>query len=161
MTAEVESDLPPWHGVTAPFEEMFLGDAEAIAFMRIMSRWSHLYDDLIDKNTEVSEDVIHAVMWDITVGLASNRFYIANAHVFAPIIATGILNWRAATDMERLGSEEELHISHALRYSGSDIALMIMTVLGGPAHAAFYARQAKLALQQDTFAHYSREHSDG
>jgi len=157
MTAEVETDLPPWDQKVASYEDMFLGNRDAIHFMTVVSAWTHLYDDLIDKDKEVSDDFIHKVMWDIMVGLPLNRFYVENAALLAPITATGILNWRGANDMEASGSKEELYIAHATRYSINDLALMVMTLLGGPEHAARYARDARLSFQRDTIAHYLRE----
>lgn len=157
MTAEVESDLPPWDKKVASYQEMFLGNEDAIHFMHVVSLWSHLYDDLIDKDKEVPEEMVHTVMWDIMVGLPLNKFYVQNASVLAPIMATGILNWRGANAMEASGSKEELYIAHATRYSINDLALMIMALLGGPEHAARYARDARLSFQRDTIAHYLRE----
>ena len=161
MTAETEQDLPPWDGQVASFEELFLGNTDAIHFMSVVSRWSHLYDDLIDGDKEIDPEFIHAVMWDIMVGLPSNKFYITHAASLTPIMATGIINWRGANEMERNGCKEELYISHATRYSVGDVALMAMALLGGPMHAAMYARDARLSFQRDTIAHYLEEQGHG
>lgn len=158
MTAETEQDLPPWDGQLPSTAEMFLGNQEAVAFMEIISRWTHLYDDLIDADKPIDPDFVHQVMWEVMVNLPMNNFYRANATTLAPVIATGILNWRGANDMERLGSKEELHISHATRYSINDLALLVLLLLGGPKHAAQYARAARLAYQRDTLKHYLKEH---
>jgi hypothetical protein len=157
MTAEVEADLPPWDQRVASYEDMFLGNRDATRLMLIVSKWSHLYDDLIDKDKPVPDEFVHEVMWSLMVELPLNRFYVVNADMLAPIFATGILNWRGANDMEKSGCKEELYISHATRYSINDLALMVMTLLGGPEHAAKYARDARLSFQRDTIAHYMRE----
>lgn len=157
MTAETVKDLPPWDQKVASYQDMFLGNQDAISFMLVVSKWSHLYDDLIDKDKPVDDQMVHEVMWDIMVGLPLNKFYVANADLLAPVFATGILNWRGANDMEKSGCKEELYIAHATRYSINDLALMVMTLLGGPAHAAKYARDARLSFQRDTLAHYLRE----
>lgn len=157
MTAETTEDLPPWDQKVASYEDMFLGNQDAINFMVTVGKWSHLYDDLIDKDKTIDDDFVHEVMWDIMVGLPLNKFYIANATMLAPVFATGILNWRGANDMEKSGSKEELFIAHATRYSINDLALLVMTLLGGGGHAAKYARDARLSFQRDTIAHYLRE----
>lgn len=157
MTAEIVTDLPPWDQQVASYHEMFLGNQDAINFMLTVSKWSHLYDDLIDRDKFVEDEFVHEVMWDLMVGLPLNNFYIANAPALAPIFATGILNWRGANAMESSGCKEELYIAHATRYSINDLALMVMTLLGGPSHAAKYARDARLSFQRDTIAHYLRE----
>jgi hypothetical protein len=157
MTAETKDDLPPWDQKLATLDEMFLGNAEAIRFMETISIWTHLYDDLIDQDKEIDQEFVHEVMWKVMVGLPMNQFYIQNANLLAPIVATGILNWRGANEMEQQGCVEELHISHVTRYSINDLALMVMVLVGGAAHAARFARDARLAFQRDTFAHYLKE----
>lgn len=158
MTAETKDDLPPWDGQFPSTTEMFLGNQEAVAFMEIISRWTHLYDDLIDADKEIDKEFVHQVMWEIMVNLPINSFYRTHATVLAPVVATGILNWRGANDMEKLGSKEELYIAHATRYSINDLALIVLLLVGGPKHAAQYARAARLAFQRDTIAHYLKEH---
>ena len=160
MTAETKADLPPWDGKLPPLEALFLGNHHAIAMMAIISRWTHLYDDLIDADAPWSASTVHQVMWEVMVDLNLNPFFVQHRAALVPIIATGILNWRGANDMEKTGSEEELHISHATRYSINDVALMVMVLVGGPAHAAQYARAARLAFQRDTFQHYVQEHTN-
>jgi hypothetical protein len=157
MTAETEDDLPPWDKTVANYDELFLGDKDAMSFMDTVSKWSHLYDDLIDRDKEIPEEFVHEVMWAIMVGLPMNKFYVANAAVLAPIFATGILNWRAANEMERSGCKEELYIAHATRYSINDLALITLALVGGPEHAAKYARDARLSFQRDTISHYLKE----
>ena len=139
-------------------DEMFLGNRSAREMLGILARASHFYDDLIDAPANVSAQTIHLAMWDIMVALPLNEFYCAHLKALAPVIASGILNWRAANDMEKTGRREELVISHALRYSIADVALLVMAILGGPDHAAKYARQAKLSFHEDTFEHYLSEH---
>ena len=158
MTAETKDDLPPWDQKFPPVEVMFLGNQEAVDFMQTISEWTHLYDDLIDGDKEIDKDDVHRVMWKIMVDLPMNNFYRMHSNKLAPVIATGILNWRGANDMERSGVKEELFISHATRYSINDLALLVMLILGGADHAAKYARPARLVFQRDTIDHYLKEH---
>jgi hypothetical protein len=78
--------------------------------------------------------------------------------VIRPVLITGILNWKAATDIERDGCTEELRIAHALRYAIADILLISMEIVGGHEHAMRNARRARLMSQADTWAHYKDEH---
>lgn len=160
MTAETKDDLPPWDGKLPTVEQLFLGNRAAVEMMAIISRWTHLYDDLIDQDKPVSPAFVHQVMWEVMVDLHNNPFFLQNMQAIVPIIATGILNWRGANDMEKTGSMEEFHISHVTRYSINDVALIVLALVGGPLHAAQHARAARLAFQRDTFAHYIQEHTN-
>ena len=86
MTAETKDDLPPWDGKLASLEDMFLGNEDAIKFMETISNWSHLYDDLIDKDQDISEEFVHQVMWEVMVGLPLNKFYQENCRLLAPAL---------------------------------------------------------------------------
>lgn len=150
---------PPWETYSdAAVRELFCGDEDAIRFMQDIGFWSHVYDDLIDQDKAIPADFIHAVMWKLLVSIPENPFYQRHQSYLRPIIVTGILNWRAANDMEASGSVEQLRVAHVTRYSINDVALMVMELVGGHEHAVRHAARARLMFQRDTWAHYLSEH---
>ena len=116
---------------------------------------------MIDKDKEVTEDQINWVMWELLVGLQLNPFYTANSIILTPIVMSGILNWHAANQIEKIGDLEELRISHSIRYSICDVGMVSMILAGGLEHAKKYARVARLLFQCDTWEHYKSEHLKG
>ena len=153
---------PPWSG-EQPGEllRMCCGNADAARLVVDLARISHVYDDLIDGDKPKNDDAVHEAMWKALIDIPSNPFYLANRAAFLPILATGILNWRAANAMERSGCAEQLRIAHALRYAITDALTLAMVLTGGPEHAAANVHRARLMGQQDTWAHYCAEHSGG
>ena len=153
---------PPWPG-EQPGEllRMCCGNADAARLVSDLARISHVYDDLIDGDKPKDDAAVHEAMWKALIDIPSNAFFLAHRHAFLPILATGILNWRAANDMQASGCAEQLHIAHALRYSIADALMLAMLLTGGPDHAAKHAHRARLMGQQDTWAHYCAEHSGG
>lgn len=157
-TNEVPSE-PPWERSTPDvLLDLLCGNAEAVAFVTSVAQASHVYDDLIDRDKEVTADAIHDLVWCLLVRLPTNPFYRAHQEVIRPVLITGILNWKAATDMETDGDLEELRIAHALRYAIADVLLLSMAIVGGQTHAMNNARRARLVAQQDTWANYLAEH---
>jgi hypothetical protein len=156
---EVAAAVPPWE-VWSPegLSELLCADADAIAFVMDIAACSHAYDDLIDGDKTPSHETIHRTMWDMLIGMPGNPFFAKYQDQIRTILTVSILNWRAANDMEASGSEEELRISHALRYALSDVLLLCMALVGGSVHAAKNARRARLMGQNDTWAHYRAEH---
>lgn len=154
------NNTPPWPTCT---QEMLLtllcGNLDAVHMMQALSRCSHIYDDLIDGDKPVPTDAVHELVWRLLVELPVNPFYRQHQDAIRPVLITAILNWQAANDIERDGSEEELHISHALRYALADVLLIAMTIVGGRAHAMAHARAARLSVQNDTWSHYRSEHA--
>lgn len=152
-------NTPPWETYSeAACLELFCGDRAALEFMQMIAAWSHVYDDLIDDDKPVEADAIHATMWNLLVVIPTNPFYRQNEALLRPVLATAILNWRAANDMEASGSVEQLRVAHVRRYSLNDLALICMEVCGGHAHAVKNAARAVLMFQHDTWAHYKAEH---
>lgn len=150
---------PPWELFTPEaLSELLCGNDDAARCVRDIARCSHTYDDLIDRDKPVADAVIHDLIWTLMIALPVNPFYRAHQDVIRPVLITGILNWQAATDIERSGCEEELRLSHVLRYAVADVLLICMEITGGHEHAMRHARRARLMSQADTWAHYRSEH---
>jgi len=135
------------------------GDADAVKFIDDIAYWSHVYDDLIDQDKPVAPDAIHTMMWKVMVALPMNPFYRKHEQMLRPLIINGIFNWHAANEMEASGSLEELRVSHVIRHSLGDIALMAMALTGGQEHAIKNARRCRLLMQTGSWAQYRQEHS--
>lgn len=156
---QAKDGVPPWPQCTNDaLLELMCGDADAVEMLRHISLWSHAYDDLIDRDKPIADDTIHDVMWRLLVKLPMNPFWRKHELLLRPLFITGILNWRAANDMQAAGCEEELRIAHVIRYSISDVGLMAMALAGGESHAMKNARRARLLFQFDTWEHYRGEH---
>ena len=162
MTEKKYDAVPPWGVPThEKMLEVMAGNADAARMMCSIGEWSHIYDDLIDKDKEVTDDKIHWVMWELLVSLQLNPFYTAHSAYLTPLIMSGILNWIAANEIEKVGCLEELRIAHSIRYSICDVGMVAMLLAGGLDHAKRYARLARLSFQCDTWAHYKSEHFKG
>ena len=51
------------------------GDADAIAFFMSILSVCHFWDDLIDKDVEISDEAINSVMWVALIDIPANPFY--------------------------------------------------------------------------------------
>lgn len=159
VSTPAETAIPPWETCSdEALLEVLGGNADAAQFCRDISFISHIYDDLIDGDKPVPAEHIHALIWKTMLALPANPFYRANEAMLRPLLVTGILNWRAANQMEQSGCTEQLHIAHAIRYGIADAVLMSVALTRGQDYAAQHASRIRLMLQADTWAHYSKEH---
>lgn len=153
------SHTPPWETYSdAGLQELLCGNAEAVRFVIDIAQCSHAYDDLIDRDKPVPDSTVHGLMWKLLVSVPTNAFFRQHQDVIRPVLITGILNWHAATGMEKAGCAEQLHVAHALRYAIGDVVLLCMALVGGHDHAMKNAQRARLMCQRDTWAHYLSEH---
>ena len=151
--------VPPWElWSKSGLLDLVAGNEWAARFLLDVAAWSHAYDDLIDQDKPVPTQAIHAMMWRVLVDIPENPFFKTHQDALRPVLATSVLNWRAANDMEKSGCLEQLRISHATRYELSDLLLLCMVLTGGAEHAAQNAQRARLMGQNDTWAHYRAEH---
>ena len=151
---------PPWPRSTPDaLLELMAGNKDAAAMLEAISFWSHIYDDLIDRDKPVSDTDIHKAMWVLLVDLPRNPFFRAHETEFRGALVTGVMNWHAANQMEKSGCVEQLRIAHAIRYSAGDVAFLAMVFAGGEAHAIANASRCRLLMQHDTWQNYIQEHS--
>jgi hypothetical protein len=150
---------PPWETYSeAALLDLLCGNADAARFVIDIAQCSHAYDDLIDRDKPVPDATVHGLVWKLLVSVPVNAFFRQHQDTIRPVLITAILNWHAATQMEKTGCAEELHVAHALRYALGDVVLLCMALLGGHQYAMDNARRARLMAQADTFAHYASEH---
>lgn len=143
--------------VVARLTEAFVGDTDAVRFMLDLARVVHLWDDLIDRDKQPSDRVINDVFFALMVGFPANSFYRRHADALTPVIATGILNWHAANELEADGRPDSLRVAHVVRCAIGDVALLIAYLLGGLEHARRHAAQLRMLMQQDSFDDYMRD----
>lgn len=149
---------PPWPlAAEKRLREIFLGNEEALRFLADAFFWTHVYDDLIDRDKPVDDERIHAVFWKLWVSIPTNPFFRANESLLRPVLVTGVLNWIGANEMQRRGVLEELRIAHVTRYSIVDLALMVLAIVADREYAFAHAREVRLAFQGDTWDHYLSE----
>lgn len=110
------------------------GNKDALAFLNMISKIAHVWDDLYDRDREVSRDEINAVFWCALIELPANAFYREHESVLRPVIAQSILNWTIANQFEN--NDERLEIAYIIRSSYIDVALVSALLIGGPEHAA-------------------------
>lgn len=165
VCAAIEADclssgihLPTWELYTRNgLLELLCGDEDAADLVEMVAQWSHVYDDLIDKDKPVSDARLHQAMWAAMFGISENRHFLKHQVEYTAILKTGVINWIAANEMQASGCQEQLAIAHAIRYSIGDIALLAMQLTGGYEHAFKNASRCRLMLQADTWANYSKE----
>jgi len=148
--------------MTVPFESPLVANAvgndmDALAFLRGIASVMHTWDDLIDKDREIEDEEINAAFWFALVELPTNPFYAANAEMLRPIVVQSIVNWRAATAMERAATCEQyndLKITFIIRSTYIDLVVMAACILGGPDWAAKVAPDLRRWAHSEGFKGY-------
>jgi len=134
----------------------FKGNAAAVDYVLAVARVADVWDNLVDRDVQVSEKDINEAFWLLAVEIPRNPFFQSFANDLLPVTATGIINWMAANKMER--SKEMNHraieIAHVIRYSIADVALMAAFLCGGREWAAEVGPELRLRSQKSDLNEY-------
>lgn len=128
----------------------------AIQLAKLIVQVAGLWDDLVDRDVEVSNERINQGMWAMLSTIPLNPFYREHIESLQPVMQLGMLNWHFSNELEKTpGLSRE--IAHVARYSAGDVVIMMMGLLGGVDHARRLGPEMKLRLQRDCFANYNAE----
>jgi hypothetical protein len=123
-------DSPDWRQErNAKLLEWF-GNQSAVDFYVAVSAVCELWDDLTDKDKDITQADVDQAFWHALVTLPNNEFFNTNKSFFVPLILQVINGWKDSVVMEG-GSAEDRAYALTLRYLGLQLAPMIVTVLRG------------------------------
>lgn len=140
-------------------DQVFLGNAAAVDLAVMLSRISHVWDDLIDGDKPVSGKDINQVFYALLIELPSNPFYRQHMDTLLPLMAMGALNYEIANSYEKVGTIDRLALAHVLRYSAADVLTAIALIIGGPDWVRKVGPELRQRCQKDTLENYLEEHA--
>ena len=108
------------------------GNRDAADFLATIVAVLHFWDDLIDKDQQLTDKDINDAFWKALIVLPRNNFYREHFHLLNPLLMAAIHNWSAATKLEREGDSGDKHIAFILRSSYVDLITQSALLVGGP-----------------------------
>jgi len=136
------------------FGEFLKGNDEAVNFVVRIFRALHVWDDLIDKDKPVADDEIHAVFWDLLIGLPADRFYQANLGLLSATLVNSVVNWHISNKLERDGDEKDKSIAFILRGAYIDVLSTSALIVGGLDWVQKIGPDIRRWAHEETFAQY-------
>lgn len=143
---------------TAFMLHAFKGNQSAVDFVLMLARVADVWDNLIDKDVNVSDESINDAFWTLAIEFPGNAFYRAHIDDLRPVMAAGIVNWLTANRIECDGSLSQSHraieIAHVIRYSIADVVMMVALLCGGREWAAEVGPELRLRSQRSDLNEY-------
>lgn len=125
-------DSPSWRTLRdAKLLEWFGGNQSAVDFVVAISSIAELWDDLTDRDQEISQEAIDSAMWHMLVTLPSNDFFNQHKSFFMPLIIQSIHAWKDSLELEK-GTPDDRAYALTLRILALQITPMVVTILRGP-----------------------------
>ncbi len=138
--------------------EWFGGNEDALAVFRMLVRLAHIWDDLVDKDRDKTEDEINEAFLIALVYLPNNPFYKMVEPYVLPMWITVVSAYKTANSFERDKDEHGIEIAHNLRYSAGNIIAYMVHVCVGPVEAAKYMPEVWKEMVAERFDDYRKEH---
>lgn len=115
------ANLPKW----------LKGNSDAIAFILAIHEIVELWDDLIDKDNEISDATVNGAFYTALIGLPRNRFYSAHFVELNPILDQAIIDWQTATAFEARNNGDDVRRSYVLRSGFVALTVMAAKIIAG------------------------------
>ena len=130
------------------------GNDEAASCVRALVAIAHTWDDLIDRDKPVSDELIHSAFQLALLHLPANPFYVRNSGALLRTLANSIINWRIATALEHGGQAADLEIAYILRSSYADVLTTAAMLIGGIEWAVEIGVEVRRFFHSETFNGY-------
>ena len=140
--------------------EWFGGNQDALNVYRMFVHLAHLWDDLVDKDKEATEDDINNAFLICLVYLPANPFYRSIQEQILPMWLTVVSAFQTANKFERDKDPHGIEIAHGLRYAAGNIMAYIVHVCVGPEKAKEFLPEMWKAVFYERFDDYRKEHLD-
>jgi hypothetical protein len=141
--------------------EWFNGDEEALAMYQMFVDLAHIWDDLVDKDKEVSEQAINRAFSICLIYLPTNRFYQAIQYAVLPMWVSVVSAYQTANHYEKTKDEHGIEIAHGLRYAVGNIIAYAVHVCVGPEKAVELMPEVWKQIMIERYDEYRKEHLNG
>ena len=140
--------------------EWFGGNQDAINVFSMFVDLSHLWDDLVDKDKEATEDDINNAFLICLVYLPANPFYRSIQEQVLPMWLTVVSAYQTANKFERDKDSHGIEIAHGLRYAAGNIVAYMIYVCVGPEKAKEFLPDMWKDVFFERYDDYRKEHLD-
>jgi len=120
----------------------------------------HVWDDLIDKDKEVTDRDINQAFKIALVDLPANPVYRLVQQDLLPLWVTVISAYETANEFEAQGTAAGLEISHILRFEAVQILNYLMIAVLGYEQALPYLPKIWLGIVAEPLSGYLKEHQN-
>lgn len=138
----------------------FNGDKDAFELYSMIVTVAHRWDDLIDRDKELTDKDINDLMAILLISFPTNRFFRNHQDVLQPLIITSVISYIASSKLEHSTSAHHMELAHVLRYSVHQIAIMMMAITSGFSGAVDNLINAAEVMMPERLDEFYKEHAN-
>lgn len=138
--------------------EWFGGNEHALRMLNAFADLAHVWDDMVDKDNNISADDINRAFLTCLVYLPANPFYRSIQNEILPMWLTVVSAYETANHFEKNKDAHGIEIAHGLRYASGNIIAYAVHVCVGPEKAKEYLPEMWKTIFYERFDEYREEH---
>jgi hypothetical protein len=138
--------------------EWFGGNQDALNMFHMLVDLVHTWDDLVDKDKDVSEAQTNNAFLIALVYMPSNPFYRSIQDQILPMWMTVLMAYETANKFERDKDEHGIEIAHNLRYAAGHVVAYMVQACVGYKKAKEIMPEVWKTIVDDRMDDYRREH---
>lgn len=154
-----EKELEAQNNLIAQLMHDLKGNEDAVRFCIDVTFIAHVWDDLIDKDKERTNNEISNAFKAALIDIPANPFYLAHINDLRPLMMNAILQWQDANKLEVDGSQHDKHMAFMLRASFIQLFVYCAFLVGGGGWAETIGPEIRRIYQEDLFM-YLKEFED-
>jgi len=136
----------------------FGGNVDALNMYRMFIDLSHVWDDMVDKDNQLTEDQINNAFLICLVYLPSNPFYQQIQRDIMPMWISVVSAFQTGNKFEKDKDEHGIEIAHNLRYAAGHILAYAVHVCVGPDKAKEVLPELWKDIVFERYEDYRKEH---
>lgn len=141
--------------------EWFGGNVDAFNMYRMFIDLAHVWDDMVDKDKDLTEDQANNAFLICLVYLPSNPFYQKIQRDIMPMWISVVSAYQTANGFEKAKDEHGIEIAHNLRYAAGHIIAYAVNVCVGSEKAKEVLPELWKDIVFERFDDYRKEHLNG
>ena len=138
--------------------EWFGGNEHALRMLNAFADLAHVWDDMVDKDNNISADDINRAFLTCLVYLPANPFYRSIQNEILPMWLTVVSAYETANHFEKNKDAHGIEIAHGLRYASGNIIAYAVHVCVGPEKAKEVLPDVWKTIFYERFDEYREEH---
>lgn len=144
MSNKLIFDTPSWRDARNQKLMEWIKDNNAVMFLLEIFNIGEVWDDLIDRDKEVSGYAINEAFMSALIVLPNNPFYLAYQAQLVGCMTSGIHAWLDANELERGSDNNDKIFSYVLR----DWYMELLTLVCQLLHGFDYTRSISIEMRK-------------
>lgn len=136
----------------------FGGNKDAISMCDMISTLTHVWDDMVDKDKELTETDINNAFRIALVYLPSNKFYAHIQPQVMPLWVVIISAYEASNTYQNAKDEHGIELAHTLRHATAHIFAYAIEICVGQELAKIYIPEMWKGISDERVSDYLKEH---